>query len=224
MKILKNNRNRILVVDDHPLVREGLAALISTTDDLELSGEAGSAEEAMEQIGKTLPDIVMLDLVMPGMNELDFLKRVRFEYPDVKILVLSMHEESIYAERVLRVGAHGYIMKQTSGQMLLDAIRRVLRGDLYVSTTMASRILKRFAAGESRKVEKKSGVDLLSNRELQVLVKLGHGMSTQDIADQLQLSTKTIQTYREHIKRKLELRNAADLVHFATQWVHTESL
>ena len=209
-------RNRVLLVDDHPLVREGLATLIRATPDLTVAGEAGCVDEACQHLAEDLPDLVMLDLTLPGKSGLDLIKHVRDRYPHLRVLVLSMHEESVYAERVLRAGAHGYIMKHMPGAQIVEAVRTVLRGEVYVSSAIASRLLKLIVDGDSR-AGRDDGVEKLSNRELQVFMCIGNGQSTQEIADQFQLSVKTIQTYREHIKRKFGLRNATDLIHFATQ-------
>jgi len=214
-------RRSIMLVDDHPLVREGVATMIRSTHDLEVSGEAGSASEALQSLDTGVPDLIMVDLSMPGVSGLELIKELRNRYPDLRILVLSMHEEGVYAERVLRAGAHGYIMKQAPSLKIIEAVRSVLRGEVYVSPAIASRMLKLFVDGKGAK-EGRSCVEQLSNRELQVFTCIGNGKSTQEIAGQLSLSAKTIQTYREHIKRKLGLRNATDLVHQATQWVQSE--
>lgn len=212
---------RILLVDDHPLVREGLATLIRTAPDLEIIAEAGSAAEALSALEANLPDLVLLDITLPGENGIEFLKDVHARWPRLHVLVLSMHEESVYAERALRAGAHGYIMKQEPGAKVLEAIRCVLRGELYVSVALAARMLKLFVANKQGK-DTRTSVERLSDRELQVYTQIGSGLSTQEVAVLLSLSVKTIQTYREHIKRKLGLRNATDLVHHATHWVQNE--
>jgi DNA-binding NarL/FixJ family response regulator len=212
---------RILLVDDHPLVREGLVTLIRTAADLEVVAEVGCAAEALASLEAHRPDLVLLDITLPGESGIELLKDVHIRWPRVRVLVLSMHEESVYAERALRAGAHGYIMKQEPGAKVLEAIRCVLRGELYVSATLAARMLKLFVANKQGKDERTS-VERLSDRELQVYTQIGGGFSTQEVADQLHLSVKTIQTYREHIKRKLGLRNATDLVHHATHWVQNE--
>lgn len=212
----QKGRKRVLFVDDHPLVCEGLSALIRATCDLSVSGEAHSAEEAFQQLAEELPDLVMIDLTLPGTNGLDLIKQVRDRYPGLRVLVLSMHEEGVYAERALRAGAHGYIMKQMPGTQIIEAIRTVLSGEVYVSSAIAARLLRLIVEGDCRP-NRRAGFEDLSNRELQVFLSIGNGLSTQEIADQLHLSVKTIQTYREHIKRKFGLRNATDLVHYATQ-------
>ncbi len=217
----KGGRKSVLLVDDHPLVREGLATMISATRDLVVVGEAGCAKDAYQILATDVPDLVMIDLSMPGMNGIDLIKDVHEKFPRVRVLVLSMHEENVYAARALRAGAQGYIMKQASSAEIIEAVRTVLRGEVYVSPVVASRLLKMIADGDIG-MRQRNSVDDLSNRELQVLTSIGNGLATQEIADQLHLNVKTIQTYREHIKRKLTLRNATDLTHYATQWVQSQ--
>ncbi len=213
---------RVVLVDDHPLVREGLAALIRTTSDLAVAGEVGNAAETLQLLESETPDLILLDLGLPGTSGIELLKDLRVRYPQVRVLVLSMHEESVYAERVLRAGAQGYIMKHEIGETILEAIRSVLRGELYVSPNIAAHMVKIFVGGKQGK-DVRTGVEQLTDRELQVYTCIGKGMSTQDVAEHLHLSAKTIQTYREHIKRKLNLRNAMDLVHHAMHWVEAEN-
>jgi DNA-binding NarL/FixJ family response regulator len=214
-------KKKILLVDDHPLVREGIATLIRDAPDLTISAEAGSASEAFQAIEEEMPDLVLLDISLPGASGIELLKDLHVRYPRLHVLVLSMHEESVYAERALRAGAHGYIMKQEPGAKVVEAVRSVLRGDLYVSSSLAARMVKLFVANKQGK-DTRTSVERLSDRELQVYTFIGSGVSTQEVATKLNLSIKTIQTYREHIKRKLGLRNATDLVHHATHWVENE--
>ena len=213
---------KIVIVDDHPLVREGIVNLIRTAPDLNVAAEAGSAEKALEVVSKSVPDLVLLDIALPDQNGIELLKDLHSRYPALCILVLSMHEETVYAERALRAGAHGYIMKHEPSSKVIEAIRCVLRGELYVSPTIAKLMLKQYVSAKPGD-DPRSSVERLSDRELQVFSSIGKGMSTQEIADKFSLSIKTIQTYREHIKRKLGLRNATDLVHQATHWVEAES-
>lgn len=210
-------RKRILLVDDHPLVREGLTTLMRTTPDLAVFGEAENFEEACLFLEANTPDLALIDLALPGKDGIDLIKELRDTYPDLRMLALSMHEESVYAERVLRAGAHGYVMKHMPGIQIIEAIRTVLRGEVFVSPAIASRMLRQLVDRENR-TRTREGIDTLSNRELQVFLCIGNGFSSKEIANRLQLNIKTIQTYREHIKHKLRLRNSTDLVHFATQW------
>lgn len=215
------NGKKILLVDDHPLVREGIAALIRAAPDLRISAEVGTAAEALQAIEEEMPDLVLLDISLPGTSGVELLKDMHVRYPKLLVLVLSMHEESVYAERALRAGANGYIMKQEPGAKVIEAVRSVLRGELYVSPSLAARMVKLFVANKQGK-DSRTSVERLSDRELQVYSYIGGGLSTQEVASKLSLSVKTIQTYREHIKRKLGLRNATDLVHHATHWVENE--
>jgi len=222
VQVVSGGPKRVLIVDDHPLVREGIAALIRATPSLEVSAEVGSAEEAFESIAKDPPDLVLLDISLPGKSGLDFIKELHVINPNIYVLVLSMHEETVYAERALRVGAYGYIMKQEPSEKVIEAIQRVLCGEFYVSPSIASHLLKQYVQN-GQGSDTCSCVERLSNRELQVFVAIGKGQSTQEVADKFSLSVKTVQTYREHIKRKLGLRNATDLVYNATQWVASEA-
>ncbi|HRR33921.1 MAG TPA: response regulator transcription factor [Kiritimatiellia bacterium] len=228
---LKNNttpqkqqaQTRILLVDDHPLVREGLTTLFHATPDLRVADEAGSTEEAIELLKVRLPDLVMIDLSLPGKDGLDLIKMIRDAYPTLRMIVLSMHEESLYAERVLRAGAQGYIMKDMPGPQIVEAVRSVLRGDIFVSPAISSRMLRQIFDHDDPPAPN-NGVETLSDRELQVFLCIGNGLSSKEIATRLGLNIKTIQTYREHIKHKLRLRNATCLVHFATQWARDKSV
>ena len=213
----------VLLVDDHPLVREGIATLVRATQDLGVAGEAGTAAEALQVLAKGTVDVVLLDISLPGTSGIELLKDIRVRYPHVLVLVLSMHEEGVYAERALRAGAHGYIMKQEPGVKVVEALRAIIKGDLYVSPTLAARMLKLFVSDKNGK-DGRTSIERLSDRELQVYTYIGNGLSTQTIATRLHLSVKTIQTYREHIKRKLGLLNATELVHHATHWVEHEKI
>jgi DNA-binding NarL/FixJ family response regulator len=217
-----DTRKRIMIVDDHPLVRQGLAALIRMEPDLDISAEAGSAEETLQALAQDVPDLMLLDISLPGTNGLDLLKDLRSRHREMPVLVISMHEESVYAERVLRVGAHGYIMKHERGEKILEAIRSVLGGVPYFSQDLVDAMPKEPVSG---KPETGSWTDLkeLSNRELQVYTYIGEGLATRKIAERLRLNVKTIHVYREHIKRKLGFRNAPELVHHATHWVRSET-
>lgn len=215
----KKQRKRILLVDDHPLVREGLSALIRATPDLAVAGEAGSVEEACKLLDAQRPDLVLIDLILRGKDGIDLIKQVRGQHPALRMLVLSMHEEAVYAERVLRAGAHGYIMKEMPSSQILKAIRSVLSGEIYVSPAITTRMLKQVLDKDARSRPSDS-LENLSNRELQVFLSIGNGLSSKEIAERLNLDIKTIQTYREHIKRKFGLRNATCLIHYATQWAN----
>ena len=210
-------RRKILLVDDHPFMRAGLAQLINKQPDLMVCGEAGEPAEAVRELAKGRVDLVLSDITMPGRSGLEFIKDIQATHPALPILVVSMHDEVIYAERVLRAGARGYIMKEAGGENLLRAIRQVLAGEVYVSPGMAARILDNFSARKPR--GSSSPIEQLSDREFEVFQLVGHGRSTRDIAQQLNLSPKTVDVHRGNIKRKLELKDAMALVRHAVRWV-----
>jgi DNA-binding NarL/FixJ family response regulator len=209
---------RVLLVDDHPVVRQGVRLLIDRESDLDVCGEAGTLQEALEAIECHQPDIVLVDLSLGSESGLDLMKLMVEQDMGVRILVLSMHDESIYAERALRAGAHGYVMKDCSPDELFAAIREVLDGNIHVSATVASRMISRSLQGNGGSGGSMT-VDLLSNRELEVFRLIGGGGSTSQVADALGLSVKTIETYRAHIKRKLGFADGNDLVRQAIRWV-----
>ena len=209
---------RILIVDDHPMMREGLRTLISREHDLAVCGEAETAGQALEAVANLKPDLVLADISLPGRNGVELIKDIRSLQPAVLILVISMHDESLYAERVLRAGARGYIMKQESGPTMIQAIRQVLAGRIYLSDKMSARILENVAA----KRAKASPIERLSDREFEVFQLIGRGKSTVQIAEELHLSTKTVEAHRAQVKAKLDLRNMPELISFASRWVETQ--
>lgn len=209
-------KRRVFVVDDHPIVRQGLALLVNQTDDLAVCGDAGDAPTALEAIAASRPDILVLDISLQGPDGIDLLKQIRARLPELPVLMLSMHSEAIYAERALRAGANGYIMKQEATEDVLVAIRRILRGEVYVSNHVASRMLRRVAgAAEAQQV---SPLSTLSDRELEVFRLVGKGYGTRQIANELKISVKTVESYHSHLKDKLSLRNARELVQYAIEW------
>ncbi len=214
------DRYRVLVVDDHPIVRQGLALLINREPDLQVCGEAEEGRSAMQAIETLRPDIVILDISLGGPDGLELLKQLRARDADLPVLILSMHDESIYAERVLRAGANGYIMKQEATEVVLTAIRRILDGQVYVPERVASKMLSQYVRGPA--VRPRSPLANLSDRELEVFRLIGEGSSTRQIAHTLQLSVKTVESYQAHIKEKLALRNARELQHHAIEWVLRE--
>lgn len=215
-------RKKILLVDDHPVMRAGLGQLIDRQPDMVVCGEAGNPTEAFQQLAKTRPHLVLTDLTMPGRSGLEFIKDLRAAHADVVILVISMHDEGVYAERVLRAGARGYIMKEAGGENLLAAIRQVLRGEVYVSPRMSARILNALSAGRPRGSH--SPIEQLTDREFEIFQLIGHGRSTRDIAAQLHLSPKTVDVHRSHIKGKLALRDTTALIRHAVRWVETQQI
>ncbi len=209
-------KSRILLVDDHPLVRRGLAFVLNGEPDLEVCGECEDGASALEAIERLSPDLAIIDLTLSKGDGLDLIREIRRRWPATLTMVLSMHEESIYAERSMRAGARGYVMKEAAGSKVVEAARRVLAGGIYLSDTMSLQLLNRFVQGGPAPL--RSPVDMLTDRELQVFRMIGRGKETRLIAEDLGLSIKTVETYRERIKRKLALRNATELVQRATIW------
>jgi DNA-binding NarL/FixJ family response regulator len=207
---------KVIIVDDHPIVRQGLALLINQAGDLVVCAEAEDALGALEAIKQHKPNIVVVDLSLKESSGLDLIRDIRSQFPGVPTLVLSMYDESLYAERSLRAGARGYVMKQMAPEHVIEALRRVLEGEIYVSETMAARLLNKLVGGGG--AQNASPLETLSDRELQVFQMIGKGIGTRQIAEELHLSVKTIETYRRHIKRKLGLKNATELVHHAIRW------
>ncbi len=205
--------SRVLLVDDHPILRQGLTQLINQETGLRVCGEAEDAQEALKLLPALKPEILVLDLSLKGMNGLEFLKILKLRYPKLPVLVLSMHEEFLYAERSIRAGARGYIMKQEGTEKLVTAIRKVLGGEIYVSEALTNQMLIRLA--ENPVDSAKSPVEQLSDRELEVFQMIGEGLGTRQIAEKLCLSIKTVESYREHIKQKLNLKNSIELIHHA---------
>jgi DNA-binding NarL/FixJ family response regulator len=212
----QSDKVRILLVDDHSLVRAGLVKLVSSQADLEVCGEAADATTALRLIRRHKPDLVLVDLMLREGSGIELIKQVAALDSSLPMLVCSMHDEALYAERVLAAGAMGYVSKQEPSRVVLEAIRRVLSGRIYTSEEIADRVLRR----SSGKLKQGQGLptDTLSDRELEVLGLLGQGLNTREIAEKLNLSTKTIDTYREHIKTKLGLKNANELLRFAVAW------
>jgi DNA-binding NarL/FixJ family response regulator len=211
-------RARILIVDDHPAVREALASRIGRQPDLEVCGEAADMSEALRLVADTQPDLVVVDISLKTDSGIDLIKRIKDRNDSVRMLVWSMHSESLYAERALRAGALGYINKDQATDMIIDAIRRVLEGKVYLSDAMAEKMLHR-AVGGGRKEATRSPLDVLADRELEVFRLIGQGVKTAEIAERLHLSVKTVETYRDRIREKLDLSDGTELAHYATQWV-----
>lgn len=208
-------KTKILLVDDHPLVREGLANLIHQQPDLEVCGEAASQPQALDLIGTVLPDIAVVDISLENGSGLELIKSIKAMYPAVVMLALSMHDESLYAERALRAGARGYLMKREAAKKVIQGIRAVLGGQLFVSEKIAALMAERFVEGRTASA---SPVELLSDRELEVFQLLGRGQSTRQIAGHLHVGFKTVQAYCARIKEKLQLANATELLRAAMQW------
>jgi DNA-binding NarL/FixJ family response regulator len=203
------------------MTRAGMAQLISKQTDMEVCGEAGNPAEALSEIPKCHPDLVVTDITMPGRSGVEFIKDVLALHTDMPMLVVSMHDELIYAERALHAGARGYIMKEAGGENLLAAIRQVLSGQVYVSPKMSAKILDNLSGRRPRGSH--SPIEKLSDREFEVFQLIGQGKSTREIAKELHLSPKTVDVHRSHIKEKLELKDATSLVRHAVRWVETEN-
>ncbi len=211
---------KVLIVDDHPIMRQGLAQLVNNEPDMTVCGEAENAPQALDLIDKTKPDLALIDITLPGKNGLELIKDIQAMFPGLAILVISMHDESLYAERVLRAGGRGYIMKQEGGKMLLQAIRQVLEGKIYVSEKISAKILEIFSGRRSE--TSNSPMERLTDREFEVFQMIGQGLATREIADHLHLSVKTVEVHRANIKEKLTLKNAPELIRYAVRWVESQ--
>ena len=215
-KAVAAEKKMVLVVDDHPLMRQGLSLLINQQQDMQVCAEAEEAQAAMQALAQKKPDIVILDISLNGPDGLELLKSIRVSHPDLPVLILSMHDEAIYAERALRARANGYIMKQEATEKVLVAMRRILNGDIYLSDRMQNKMLHQFIDGAPSMIQ--SRIASLSDRELEVFRLIGEGRATREIAEELHLSIKTVETYQAHIKEKLALRSGRELIQHAIQW------
>jgi len=214
-------KRRILLVDDHPMTREGLAANINRQTDLEVCGEANNPAEAMDALSKLKPDLMVTDMTMPGRSGIEFIKDVHASWPDLPVLVLSMHDEMLYAERALRAGAQGYLMKDAGSAKVLEVIRLLLSGQSFVSSQMSARLLDAVTGRRPR--GSTSPIEKLSDREFEVFRLLGSGKSTKEVAEALHLSPKTVDVHRGRIKEKLQIKDASSLIHHAVRWVETQA-
>ncbi|MEW6155875.1 MAG: response regulator transcription factor [Verrucomicrobiota bacterium] len=219
-KFSKPPPKKILVVDDHPIMRQGLAQLIEAEPDLAVCGQAENAFAALEAIGVLHPDLVLADISLPGKSGLELIKDIQAMYPGLTVLVISMHDEAIYAERVLRAGGRGYIMKQEGGKKLMQAIRQVLNGQIYVSEKISSKILEIFSG---RRGESASPIEKLTDREFEVFQLIGQGNETRAIAEKLHLSVKTVEVHRANIKEKLQIKSATELIRYAVRWTESQA-
>jgi DNA-binding NarL/FixJ family response regulator len=212
--------HRLLIVDDHPLMRKGLALTLSSEPDLDVVGQAADAEEALSVVDKLKPDLVLIDISLPGMSGLELLKHLLALYPDLLTLVVSRHDEALYAERAIRAGAKGYVMKLEAGDDIVQAVRHVIRGGIFMSEELKDRLL--FGAAVGRKAPLQSPLEVLSDRELEVFEMTGRGLPTREIAERLHLSVKTVESYRARIKQKLNIETGTELLQQAVQWVEGE--
>ncbi len=211
---------RLVLIDDHPIMRHGLAQLVRAEDGLDVVGEAGSAREGLEVVGRLKPDLAVIDLTLPDKNGLELVKDIRALHPTTQCLVLSMHDETLYGERALRAGARGYVMKEEAADNLVTAIHKVISGGLYISESLNARMLEQ-VTGSSR--SKATGMDALTDRELEILALIGKGVATKVIAAQLSISARTVEAHRAHIKEKLSMTDGSALVRYAVQWVENQT-
>lgn len=210
-----SGKQRVFILEDHPIVRKGIAALINGEHDLLVCGEAESVEKALSAVSSSKPDIVLVDISLSGSSGIEFIRTMKMEMPETPCLALSMHDELLYAERILLEGAKGYLMKQEAMEIVLEAIRRVLAGKVYLSERVKERILEKKYGGGATDI---SPIEALSDRELEVFRLIGEGVTTAQIAKQLHRSAKTIETYRARIKHKLNLKHNMELVRHAIRW------
>ena len=201
------------------MVRDGVAEIINQEADLEVSGTASTANEGLETLRRHKPDLVLVDITLPGKNGIEFIKDARAQHPDLRILVMSMHDESLYVDRVLRAGGRGYIRKQEGGDKLIAAIRRVLGGEIAISEKMTGKLLEKFSGRSTMD----SPLESLTDRELEVFQLIGRGLTMKEIGDELHLSPKTIEVHRAHIREKLKVTSAAELISYAARWSETQA-
>ncbi len=210
---------KILLVDDHPLMRKGLALTLEVESDITVIGQAASAEEALDLLEEISPDLAVVDVSLPGMSGLELIKHMQALKPGLSVLVVSRHDESLYAERAIRAGARGYVMKLEADEVIVKAVRHVLGGGIYVSDEIKERLLLGMMTGKD---VSQSPLEVLSDRELEVFELTGRGQGTREISERLHLSVKTVESYRARIKNKLNLASAAELMQHAVQWVESE--
>jgi DNA-binding NarL/FixJ family response regulator len=208
---------KVYIVDDHPLMRKGLVMTIEKEMGFEVSGQNESAEGALSEIVKNVPDVAVVDISLPGMNGIELIKNLLHQLPNLKILVVSRHDEELYAERALRAGAKGYLMKLEAAETLITAIRQILNGGIYLSDKIGTKMLMKLTSGTSSKSD--NPLDVLSDRELEVFELTGKGLSTREIGDKLHISVKTVESHRANIKDKLHLETANELMRHAVRWV-----
>lgn len=213
-------KKRIMLVDDHPMTRLGLAQLLNQQNDMTVCGQLSSTREALDRVVKTRPDLLITDLSLEGKSGLELIKDIQAVAPEIRILVLSMHHETLYAERALRAGARGYVMTSSDGDLILDAVRHVLDGRIFLSPKISDMILAHFSG--SPRQSKRTAMQILSDREFEIFELIGEGCTTQEIARRLSISIKTVDVHRQHLKQKLKLPESTSLVQYAVRWVVTQ--
>jgi DNA-binding NarL/FixJ family response regulator len=215
---------RVVIVDDHPIMRQGIKLLLENETDLKVCGEAETASDAIRVIESTKPDLVIVDLTLSQGSGLELIKDLSQRFTDIVSLALSMHDENLFAERVIKAGAKGYVMKQEGGEKLLVAVRRALSGQIYVSESVAARLLQNLSQTASKSKSGRSHLEMLTDREFEVFQWTGQGMSPREIAESLNLSIKTVEAHRTNIRRKLDIKDATALVRYAVRWVETQKM
>ena len=218
---LMKGKIKVLLVDDHPILRAGLSKLINQESDMQVCGEAEDGPKGFDLVAKLNPDVAVIDVSLKGGNGIELIKNLKASHPNLPMLVLSMHDETLYAERALRAGSRGYIMKEEAIEQVLVGIRKVIAGEIFLSDRMKNRMLQQMAGNKGKVAS--SPIELLTDRELEVFRLIGEGHSTRQIAGELHLSVRTVEAYREYIKEKLNLKNAIELAQHAFQWVHHEA-
>ncbi len=214
-------KKRVYIVDDHPLMRKGMVMTLKSDIEFDVCGQAESAEEALNEILELKPDAAVIDISLPGMNGIELVKNLLHQMPELKILIVSRHDEELYAERALRAGAKGYLMKLEAGEVLVSAVRQVLNGGIYLSDKIGNKLLMKLTSGKTAKSD--NPLDLLSDRELEVFELTGQGHSTRDISKKLHISVKTVESHRANIKEKLHIDSANELMRHAVRWVEESS-
>jgi DNA-binding NarL/FixJ family response regulator len=214
---MKQEANRIFIVDDHPAVRQGVMAIVSHEADMLICGEAGDTSDALQQMASLMPDVAVIDISLKSSNGIDLVKRIKAEYPSIRMLVWSMFPDTLYAARALRAGALGYLNKSDSTEQLVEAIRTVGQGNVYLTGETSQRLLQEAFANHAN--DDALPLDLLSDRELEVFKLIGEGLSTQQIAEAIMLSISTVETYRQRIKSKLNIQSSTELVRTAVHWL-----
>lgn len=210
---------QIVIVDDHPVVREGMERLLESEPDLKVCGSVGSVSEVLTLLQQVKPDLVLADMTLPGRSGLELIKDLKALHPDIPVLVISMHDEKLYAERVLRAGGRGYVMKEVASEELINAVRCVLQGEIYMSSAAAQRLAQVFAG--HRESKETLPIQRLTDREFEVFQLIGLGQATREIAEKLFISPRTVDAHRAHIKEKLGLKDGNELLRFAVRWVES---
>ncbi|MDH5203223.1 MAG: response regulator transcription factor [Nitrospirota bacterium] len=210
---------KILIVDDHPIFRKGLTQLINQETNFTVCGEAEDTHKALEAISEQKPDLIIVDISLKGIDGIELIKKIKLKYSNLSVLVVSMHDESFFAERALRAGARGYIMKQEAVEKMMEAICKVLNGEIYVSEKIGSKLLEKFIDGKPDKMY--SPLEALSDRELEVFQLIGQGLETRQVAKELHVSIKTVESYRAHIKEKLKIKTSTELLRYAIRWIES---